>query len=104
MVCKRLRQWETATAGPLHQAPAGHSRVGTAPPVRGELACYFSFLKKESKKNFQNMGTPPTPPPSHDDAEREFDYTVGAEKALEIAGTHGWAVASMREDWIRIFD
>ncbi|MFA7512650.1 MAG: HAD family hydrolase [Mycolicibacterium vanbaalenii] len=40
----------------------------------------------------------------HDDAEREFDYTVGAEKALEIAGTHGWAVASMREDWIRIFD
>ena len=38
----------------------------------------------------------------HDDAEREFDYTAGAEKALEIAGTHGWAVASMRDDSIRI--
>ncbi|WP_018598875.1 HAD family phosphatase [Mycobacterium sp. 155] len=40
----------------------------------------------------------------HDDAEREFDYTAGAEKALALAGERGWTVASMRDDWSRIFD
>ncbi|MBU9766379.1 haloacid dehalogenase-like hydrolase [Mycobacterium sp. TNTM28] len=40
----------------------------------------------------------------HDDADREFDYTAGAEKALDLAGPNGWAVASMRDDWTRVFD
>ena len=31
-----------------------------------------------------------------DDAEREFDYTAGADKALELAKSSGWAVASTR--------
>lgn len=40
----------------------------------------------------------------HDDADREFDYTAGAEKALDLASTRGWTVASMRNDWARVFD
>ncbi|MGV0806041.1 HAD family hydrolase [Mycolicibacterium setense] len=40
----------------------------------------------------------------HDDDEREFDYTAGAEKALDLAASNGWAVASMRDDWTTVFD
>ena len=40
----------------------------------------------------------------HDDAEREFSYADGAEDALAHAGTEGWTVVSMREDWARVFD
>jgi phosphoserine phosphatase len=40
---------------------------------------------------------------NHDDAEREFAYTSGAEKVLEAAGANGWTVASMKDDWARIF-
>lgn len=39
----------------------------------------------------------------HDDADREFDYTAGAEKALEQAATDGWTVVSMRNDWAHVF-
>ena len=39
----------------------------------------------------------------HDDAEREFDYTGGAEAALERAGADGWTVVSVRQDWDRVF-
>lgn len=39
----------------------------------------------------------------HDDAEREFDYTAGAERALEHAQQYGWAVVSMRNDWATVF-
>ena len=39
----------------------------------------------------------------HDDADREFAYTAGAEKALDLAGTHGWTRASMRDDWSTVF-
>ena len=39
----------------------------------------------------------------HDDADREFDYVAGAEKALDLAQTHGWTVASMRNDWATVF-
>lgn len=39
----------------------------------------------------------------HDDADREFAYTAGAEKALDHAGTLGWAQASMRDDWRTVF-
>ena len=40
----------------------------------------------------------------HDDADREFDYTAGAEKALAQAAKYGWTVVSMRDDWTRVFD
>ncbi len=39
----------------------------------------------------------------HDDAEREFDYTKGAEQALEQAETSGWTVASIKNDWDTVF-
>ena len=39
----------------------------------------------------------------HDDAEREFDYTAGAERALEHAKTYGWTVVSMKNDWTTVF-
>lgn len=39
----------------------------------------------------------------HDDAEREFDYVAGAEKALEEAAAKGWAVASIKRDWVSVF-
>jgi len=39
----------------------------------------------------------------HDDAEREFDYTSGAETALERAKQDDWAVASIKDDWATVF-
>lgn len=39
----------------------------------------------------------------HDDGEREFAYTAGAEQALERAAGSGWTVVSMQHDWLTIF-
>jgi len=39
----------------------------------------------------------------HDDAEREFDYTAGAEQSLETAAEHGWTVISIKNDWATVF-
>jgi hypothetical protein len=39
----------------------------------------------------------------HDDAEREFQYTKGAEAALERAARDGWTVVSMKDDWLTVF-
>jgi phosphoserine phosphatase len=39
----------------------------------------------------------------HDDAEREFDYTAGAEKSLEQADEEGWTVVSIKNDWATVF-
>jgi hypothetical protein len=39
----------------------------------------------------------------HDDGQREFDYTSGAEQALERAASSGWTVVSMKNDWATIF-
>jgi phosphoglycolate phosphatase-like HAD superfamily hydrolase len=39
----------------------------------------------------------------HDDAEREFDYTTGAEQALKQAKSAGWTVISMKDDWATVF-
>ena len=39
----------------------------------------------------------------HDDAEREFDYTAGAETALEQAAADGWTVVSIKDDWTTVF-
>ena len=40
----------------------------------------------------------------HDDAEREFDYTAGAEDALARAADKGWTVISIKDDWATVFD
>ena len=39
----------------------------------------------------------------HDDADREFDYVAGAERALASATSEGWTVASMKSDWATVF-
>jgi phosphoserine phosphatase len=39
----------------------------------------------------------------HDDADREFAYVDGAEKALAEASQRGWTVASMRDDFRTVF-
>jgi hypothetical protein len=40
---------------------------------------------------------------NHDDPDREFGYTAGAEKALEAAGAQGWTVISVKDDWSTVF-
>ena len=40
----------------------------------------------------------------HDDGEREFDYTAGAEQALERADSSGWTVVSIKDNWTTVFD
>ena len=39
----------------------------------------------------------------HDDAEREFAYTAGAEKVLERAISGDVTVVSIKEDWTTVF-
>lgn len=39
----------------------------------------------------------------HDDPEREFEYTEGAEKSLERANQAGWTVVSIKNDWSTVF-
>jgi phosphoglycolate phosphatase-like HAD superfamily hydrolase len=39
----------------------------------------------------------------HDDEEREFAYTGGAEKALDKAHTSGWTIVSMKDDFATVF-
>jgi phosphoglycolate phosphatase-like HAD superfamily hydrolase len=39
----------------------------------------------------------------HDDAEREFDYTTGAEQALSRAKADRWTVTSIKNDWTTVF-
>jgi phosphoserine phosphatase len=40
---------------------------------------------------------------NHDDADREFDYTAGAEEAVQMAQDRSWVVVSMKQDWRSIF-
>ncbi|GJF13830.1 acid phosphatase [Mycolicibacterium cyprinidarum] len=39
----------------------------------------------------------------HDDADREFAYTAGAERVLEHARDYDWTVVSMKNDWTTVF-
>src|SRR4051794_4211932 len=39
----------------------------------------------------------------HDDHEREFAYTAGAEDALKSAEEQDWTVVSMKNDWATVF-
>ena len=39
----------------------------------------------------------------HDDAEREFAYTAGAEASLERARAEGWTMVSVKNDWSTVF-
>jgi len=39
----------------------------------------------------------------HDDDQREFAYSVGAEQALDRAGKSGWTIVSIKNDWATTF-
>jgi phosphoserine phosphatase len=39
----------------------------------------------------------------HDDAEREYAITSGAERILDVAAERNWQLVSMRNDWNRIY-
>jgi hypothetical protein len=39
----------------------------------------------------------------HDDAEREFNYSDGAEDAQARAADRGWTTISMANDWAQVF-
>jgi hypothetical protein len=39
----------------------------------------------------------------HDDDEREFAYTTGAEKSLDRARAESWRVVSIKTDWSTVF-
>jgi phosphoglycolate phosphatase-like HAD superfamily hydrolase len=39
----------------------------------------------------------------HDDSDREFDYTSGAEQALDQAARDDWTVISVKDDWATVF-
>ena len=39
----------------------------------------------------------------HDDSDREFAYTAGAEQALQQAHSNGWTVVSIKNDWTTVF-
>jgi phosphoserine phosphatase len=39
----------------------------------------------------------------HDDAEREYAYDQGAERALRLAEERGWTVVSMKDDFRQVF-
>jgi hypothetical protein len=39
----------------------------------------------------------------HDDGEREFAYTTGAEQALAQATRDDWTVISIKNDWATVF-
>jgi hypothetical protein len=39
----------------------------------------------------------------HDDADREFDYIVGAEKILSAVQTKRWTSNSIKKDWRKVF-
>lgn len=39
----------------------------------------------------------------HDDPDREFDYSAGAEKVLNAAQEQGWTTISIKQDWRKVF-
>jgi phosphoglycolate phosphatase-like HAD superfamily hydrolase len=76
------------------------SRVGRRPLLaggnsNGDLPM-LEFAPHEGKPSLRLLVL-------HDDAEREFAYTSGAEQALTKAGNSGWTVVSMKNDFRNIF-
>jgi len=41
---------------------------------------------------------------NHDDADREYSYSDGAEKVSKVAQKNGWQIVSMKNDFTQIFD
>jgi phosphoglycolate phosphatase-like HAD superfamily hydrolase len=94
---KPVRIWSRTGRRPVI---AGGNSYGVVPMLR--------FARAPAAP--EAPGSPATPPrPAlrllllHDDAEREFDYTAGAEQALERGRAQGWTVISIKDDWSTVF-
>ena len=76
------------------------SRVGRRPLLAGGNSNgdvqMFEFSHRDDKPHLSLLIL-------HDDDEREFDYTSGAEQALARAGDSGWTIVSMKNDWSTVF-
>ncbi len=82
---KPIRIWSRTGRRPL--IAAGNSN-GDVPMLQ--------FTKHDDKPSLRVLVL-------HDDGEREFDYTTGAEQALEQASKHNWTVVSIKNDWATVF-
>jgi hypothetical protein len=82
---KPLRIWSRIGRGPI--LAAGNSN-GDIPMLR-----YAGGRGRPALRLLVN----------HDDADREFEYTAGAETSLERAGAEGWTVVSVKRDWETVF-
>src|SRR4051812_30720215 len=82
---KPIRIWSRTGRRPL--VAAGNSN-GDVPMLQ--------FTKHDDKPTLRLLIL-------HDDDAREFDYTSGAEQALEQAGKDGWTVVSLKNDWATVF-
>ena len=82
---KPIRIWSRTGRRPL--VAAGNSN-GDVPMLQ--------FTKHDDKPSLRLLVL-------HDDGEREFNYTSGAEQALEQADKDGWTVVSIKNDWATVF-
>jgi len=82
---KPIRIWSRTGRRPL--IAAGNSN-GDIPMLQ--------FTKHDDKPSLRLLVL-------HDDGKREFDYTSGAEQALEQAGNDAWTIVSMKNDWVTVF-
>ncbi len=88
----------------LHDGPEKSvriwSRVGRRPLLgagnsNGDIQM-LQFARHQDKRSLQLLVL-------HDDGEREFEYTAGAEAALKQAAADGRTVVSVKSDWSRVF-
>ena len=96
--CTRARWSSSTTARPSRCASGAGSVAGRCSPAATPTAtcrCCAS-PRRVDRPALRTLLL-------HDDAEREFDYTAGAEKALERAAAAGWTVISIKDDWSTVF-
>ena len=94
----------TAAPGYLDDGPQKPvriwSRTGRRPLLSGGNSngdvSMLEFTQHQDKRSMRLLVL-------HDDADREFDYTTGAEEALKQARTDGWTIASIKDDWATVF-
>jgi phosphoserine phosphatase len=82
---KPIRIWSRTGRRPL--LAAGNSN--------GDVAM-LQFTQHEDKPSLRLLIL-------HDDDEREFAYTTGAEQALDQAARDGWTVISVKDEWATVF-
>ena len=75
------------------------SRTGRRPLLRPAIRT--ATCRCSNSPSIRTSHLAPTHPPRR--RPREFDYTSGAEQALERAARSGWTIVSMKDDWATVF-